>query len=222
MLQGFGGANAHAILESYRPAKQTNGILKHDAALPCTPFVFSAVSEKSLIASLESYAEFLRARETVDLRDLAWTLQSRRSALPVKTAFSANTAEGLASKIDAKLAALKNTPGLTIGTRSTPGQPRVLGVFTGQGAQWATMAGHLISSSACVRERIQHLEESLAELPKADRPSWKIGEELLKPADSSRIVEAELSQPLCTAIQIVLVDLLQSAGIVFEAVVGHS
>lgn len=34
--------------------------------------------------------------------------------------------------------------------------------------------------------------------------------------------EAALSQPLCTAVQVILVDLLQAAGIHFTAVVGHS
>ena len=45
---------------------------------------------------------------------------------------------------------------------------------------------------------------------------------MLAGADTSRIAEAALFQPLCTAIQVVLVDLLRAAGIKFAAVVGHS
>lgn len=41
-------------------------------------------------------------------------------------------------------------------------------------------------------------------------------------ASSSRISEAAISQPLCTAVQIALVDLLKAAGIRFNAVVEHS
>lgn len=41
-------------------------------------------------------------------------------------------------------------------------------------------------------------------------------------ADGDRIGEPELSQPLCTAIQIALVELLRSFGISPIAVVGHS
>lgn len=40
--------------------------------------------------------------------------------------------------------------------------------------------------------------------------------------DISRIGEAALSQPTCTAIQIVLVDLLRAVGITFAAIVGYS
>lgn len=47
-------------------------------------------------------------------------------------------------------------------------------------------------------------------------------DQLLAPKKTSRISEAELSQPCCTALQIALVDLLRSYGIKPEAVLGHS
>lgn len=190
--------------------------------MPFTPFTFSATSEESLIALLQSYSEFLKAHDNTHLRDLAWTLQSRRSALPVKTALSASTIEGLVSQIDLKLEQAKKSPENKIGVRSRPAKPRLLGVFTGQGAQWATMGAHLIRSSAVVRAKLEELDQALATLPESDRPSWRIADELSAGKDTSRLGEAALSQPLCTAIQVVLVDLLRSAGITFQAVVGHS
>ena len=84
------------------------------------------------------------------------------------------------------------------------------------------MAAHLIRSSSFVREKVQDLEKSLATLPASDRPAWRLEQEMLAGDDSSRIGEAALSQPLCTAVQIILVDLLRVAGITFDAVVGHS
>jgi acyl transferase domain-containing protein/NADPH:quinone reductase-like Zn-dependent oxidoreductase len=51
---------------------------------------------------------------------------------------------------------------------------------------------------------------------------WRLRDELCKPKDTSRINEAALSQPCCTAIQIALVDLLLSWGIRPNAVCGHS
>lgn len=47
-------------------------------------------------------------------------------------------------------------------------------------------------------------------------------DELLRPQDSSRLREAELSQPLCTAVQIALVNLLRTWNVSPAAVVGHS
>lgn len=160
----------------------------------------------------------------MDPLNLRYTLQSRRSQLPVKAAFSATTIEQLTSKIDDKLAELKKTPGTTVGVRSNNKQanPHILGIFTGQGAQWAAMGAQLIRSSEYVRKRIRELQESLATLPSTDRPQWDLQEQMLAGAETSRIAEAALSQPLCTAIQIVLVDLLKAAGITVDVAVGHS
>ena len=47
-------------------------------------------------------------------------------------------------------------------------------------------------------------------------------DELKKPKELSRINEPEFSQSLCTAIQIALVDLLESFAIRPSVVVGHS
>ena len=52
--------------------------------------------------------------------------------------------------------------------------------------------------------------------------SWSLAGELEKPVDESRINDAEISQPACTAIQIGLVLLLRSWGIAPNVVIGHS
>ena len=170
---------------------------------------------------MQAYSGYLK-QESVNARDLAWTLQSHKSAFSVKATFSATNVERLASKIDEILTRLQTVPSTIVGVRSGTGHARILGVFTGQGAQWATMGGRLIRSSAFVRDRIKHLEETLASLPEPDRPRWALTDEILADISSSRIAMAEFSQPLCTAIQIVLVDILRVAGITFKAVVGHS
>ena len=52
--------------------------------------------------------------------------------------------------------------------------------------------------------------------------SWSVLEELKKDKETSRVTKPALSQPLCTAIQIALIDLLRTWGVVPRAVVGHS
>lgn len=219
---GFGGTNAHAIIESYQPQVKPAADTTEAEAMPFTPFTFSGATEESLRDLLQQYSDFLKKSFTEDLCDLAWTLQSRRSSLPIKAAFSASTLQDLTSKIDTKLLQTTKDPSKSLGTRSNPAKPRILGVFTGQGAQWASMGAQLIRHAAYVRKKLAELDHSLATLPEADRPAWKIADQLSAGKETSRIGEAALSQPLCTAVQIVLVDLLKSAGITFAAVVGHS
>lgn len=52
--------------------------------------------------------------------------------------------------------------------------------------------------------------------------TWRLIDELKKTKENSRINEAELAQPVCTAIQIALVDLLASWNVHPDAVCGHS
>ena len=84
------------------------------------------------------------------------------------------------------------------------------------------MGAELISNSNMAAAIIADLETSLAQLPESDRPKWSLREELLADASLSRLQEATIAQPLCTAIQIVLISLLRSAGVEFAVVVGHS
>ena len=108
-----------------------------------------------------------------------------------------------------------------LGTRANQKSPReIFGVFTGQGAQWATMGRELILASSFAESVIADLEKSLADLP--DPPEWSLKAEILASKEKSRVAEGVISQPLCTAIQIMVVEVLRQAGIGFNAVVGHS
>ena len=213
---GFGGTNAHAILEQYRPPSKSTP--PTDTPISFTPFAFSAASESSLVEQLKTFSSFLQTNPSLNPADLAWTLHSRRSQLSTKAALPATTLTQLLSQIDMKLAS--EGP---IGRRSvTTKQPRILGIFTGQGAQWASMLSGLIQTSPFVSARIDDLSFALTTLPEEHRPKWDLRGELLAAGAQSRLSEAALSQPLCTAIQVVLVDLLRAAGVSFSAAVGHS
>lgn len=80
--------------------------------------------------------------------------------------------------------------------------------------------GRLLVHCSLFRQSIDKCEAALASLPEA--PFWSLRQELVAEEGVSRLSEASISQPLCTAIQIALVDLLEAAGIRFAAVIGHS
>ncbi|KAM4063750.1 acyl transferase domain-containing protein [Hirsutella rhossiliensis] len=105
-----------------------------------------------------------------------------------------------------------------------PSRPvKILGVFTVKGAQWPRMGARLIETSPFAASRIAELDAALRGLPVASsQPTWRLKDQLLADSEMSRFSEAALSQPLCTAVQIVLVDILRAAGISLTAVVGHS
>ena len=84
----------------------------------------------------------------------------------------------------------------------------------------AEMGKTLIDQSPIFKAVMLECEHIMASLP--DKPSWSIIEELSKAASVSKIYQSELSQPLCTALQLGLVTLWTSWGLVPNAVVGHS
>ncbi|KAI0521008.1 hypothetical protein F5B22DRAFT_634851 [Xylaria bambusicola] len=218
---GFGGTNAHLILESYEAPRA-----KHCDEGPIselvTPFVFSAASSESLRANLEAYVAYLDEHPETDIHDLAYTLRERRSVLRHRISIPATNIASLKSGLQAILAVSGN-PTLGVKARiSTGGRQMILGVFTGQGAQYARMGCELIEKSPLARSTIQTLENYLAVLPEKDRPKWSLYSEIMADPSVSRINESAISLPICTAVQIMIVDILHSANIRFGAVVGHS
>ena len=213
---GFGGANAHAIIESYDPQEEASV----ETDLPVSmPFVFSAASERSLVSLLSAYLSFLNENPDFDARTLSWSL-SKRTAFNFRAAFAAPSVESLASTIEAKLAESKEKKEPIAIRANAKTSRKILGIFTGQGAQWATMGRDLVTSSFAAEAIVDKLEQSLAELP--DAPEWSLKAELLADKETSRIALGEISQPLCTAVQVMVVDMLRAAGLDFSAVVGHS
>ncbi|KAL9036794.1 MAG: hypothetical protein Q9180_004091, partial [Flavoplaca navasiana] len=219
---GFGGANTHVILESAPLDERDNLESGHPQGPALTPFVFSANSVSALQRQLASFKEHLQVHPEINLSDLSWTLRARRSALPVKIALSASSLNELQHVIYEKIQKVEEAPGSSIGVRSTTGSPALLGVFTGQGAQWPRMCKELIDTVPRARDLVGTLDQALQALPDAYRPSWRLLEELERDGDESRMQEAAFSQPLCTVVQVILVELLRTAGIEFAAVVGHS
>ncbi|KAK4221309.1 putative polyketide synthase [Podospora fimiseda] len=224
---GYGGTNAHVIVEGtdslVNNARQTRLYkythTNHTKLTWCRfadrqrPFLlpFSAHDKATLIRNLEAHAKVVG---NYHLQDLAYTLCNRRSLLPTKGFTVAN--------LDTVKAAFGD-----ISTSFNFGQsakrkkvPSIGFVFTGQGAQWAEMGTQLIQYSPEFRSTIKTLDTCLSQLH--DSPSWSIEDVLLEPVETSPIHDPEFSQPLCTAVQVALVQLLEGWGIRPTVTVGHS
>ncbi|UKZ48078.1 putative Hybrid PKS-NRPS biosynthetic cluster [Trichoderma virens] len=220
---GFGGTNVHAIVEQYVPESDSPISNNKEQDSFVGPLVVSAERETSLVSSIEKLADFIRSNPEVNLEDLAFVTQTRRTAFPVRASFTGSSRDRLLESLDAAVKAAESgaqvgTKSLTSSSTTLSTSPAILAIFTGQGAQWASMGRYMVESSSQYRKSIEQCEEALKDIP--DSPTWSLMKELL--ASGSRIHEAAISQPLCTATQIAIVDVLKAAGISFRAVVGHS
>nr|ALQ32967.1 putative polyketide synthase [Fusarium sp. NRRL 25184] len=211
---GFGGTNAHAIIEHFDnpPLPQFKGVLS-------TPLVLSANTENSLRLQISRLTDVIADSNEDQVHSIIVTLAQRRSQLPFRTFFSGHDTRSLRKKLqDATL----EDAVLPVANPDVPSGhvPRILGVFTGQGAQWPTMGREILKTSSFSRSLIASLEDSLASLD--EPPTWTLTEQIMADEDSSRLDEAAISQPLCTAVQIMVVELLRKAGIRLDCVIGHS
>ena len=211
---GYGGANAHAILESvdsFLPSYNEERKERTESD-PTKLYIlpFSGSTPQSLEARVLDLGKRFSEGEMYNFGDLCHTLANRRSKLNKKGFLLASEATARTDFTVEKLITQKvTTPLLEFGF-----------VFSGQGAQWPQMGREMLASSASFAATIEYMDSVLATLPEA--PSWTIKDALLEPVATSKVGDAAISQPLCTAIQLGIVKLLRDWGVKPSVVVGHS
>ncbi|KAF2180797.1 KR domain-containing protein [Zopfia rhizophila CBS 207.26] len=217
---GMGGTNAHIVLESYQNNASTNGFANGNGLLDDKPrkrlFTFSCHDQagfKRLGSTLAEYLDEARPATTSDpefLANFAHTLAAGRSGLSWKASCIADNATELREYISAAL-------GDNATRTSTSSQPRIGFVFTGQGAQWAQMGVEMLQ-----REVFSESVAKSATFLRALGCEWDPVTELSRPQAESLLAIPAISQPICTILQIALVDEARSWGIRPTKVVGHS
>jgi acyl transferase domain-containing protein/NADPH:quinone reductase-like Zn-dependent oxidoreductase len=173
-------------------------------------YVLSARSQISLQLYISSFQDYLnRVPHSIQaLKNLAFTLGQRRTHFPYRVALVAGSTNSLNQSLQAIPPSVKS--GII--------KDQVIAyIFTGQGAQHYQMAAGL-QRYGKFEQTIIAAEKVLLQLG----ATWYLTEELQKSEHESRVNDAEISQPACTAVQLALVALLQSWGVFPAAVLGHS
>lgn len=216
---GFGGTNAHAVLQSAPWVEPAKSSVSTRAASIVT---LSAHDRNALQALANRFADHVETLESPDgVAEFACTVATRRTHHPVRTAVvGSNTAQ-----IVERLRAVANVDDSSeiIASKpkraSTPGESThpLVWVFTGMGPQWWGMGQQLYHAEPIFRTAILDVCERFKRVS-----HWSLLDELLRPEAESRVAETQISQPANFAIQIALAALWRSWGIEPTAVVGHS
>jgi acyl transferase domain-containing protein len=170
---GIGGSNAHVrnfpyfvaprltfqvIMESAASFGIHQGSNGTAAEVPRLSLLFlSAKSEVSLKGSIEKHSEYVRQHGSSRLRDLAYTLATRRHQFENRTFCVSDGDEPLQAQTPVRA---KNTP------------KSLVFVFTGQGAQWPEMGKQLIDDFPSFKADIEEMDSMLSQCHTP--PSWKI------------------------------------------------
>ncbi|MER7690931.1 SDR family NAD(P)-dependent oxidoreductase [Streptomyces sp. NPDC097610] len=213
---GFGGTNAHAVLEQASPTSAHPTHSDDEEADNPHILMVSARSSDRLADVAASLSQWVASDGAPALTDIAHTLASHRrgpSCAAVVARTHSDAAAGLAA-----LAQGETVPGVVaactdVRAAQSFAAQRPVFVFSGYGSQWEGMGRRLLTDDAVFAAQVSELDtlflaetgSSLTDMLMAD---------LTKTAD--RI------QPLIFGIQLALARTMQAHGVEPAAVIGHS
>ncbi|WP_031079663.1 type I polyketide synthase, partial [Streptomyces sp. NRRL S-118] len=218
---GFGGTNAHAVLEEApaRPALRRSGPPAspgdRSAARPGGQHLLtlSARTPSALRTAAGELAAHLRARPDLDEGDVCATVGSARDDRPHRLTL---IAEGdLAERLEA-FAAGRGVPGAH-GSEARS-RPRLAFLLPGQGAGQHGVISGLYRSAPVFREVVDEASSVLGPVLGRTLAAWCLD----AGTGAAGPVGTEVAQPLLVAYGVGLARQLAAWGIAPDAVVGHS
>jgi myxalamid-type polyketide synthase MxaD len=213
---GFGGTNAHAILQAApapaAPAPADPGTEPVPAAQGLvTVLPLSARSSAALTELAGRYRDLAGQHGPAELAAAA--ARRRTHHRQARLAIVTDSPDELRDALDS---AHRGTPHPAL-HRSSPGADRLGFLFTGLGPQWWAMGRQLLEENALFRSVIERCDAALAPIA-----GWSLMDELSADEHASRMNETAVLQPANFALQLGLVELWKALGIEPTAIVGHS
>ncbi len=216
---GISGTNVHVILEE--AAEEVSSETPTDAGTE--PLVLTGASVVPLsvsgrnTAGLTSQAGRLRehvlGRPGLDPVDVAWSLAATRSVFEQRAVVLGAGREELTAGL-AAVATGQPAGNVVTGSVAAGGIGRTVFVFPGQGSQWVGMGRELAEVSPVFAARLAACGRALA-----PHVEWELDDVL---AGRHGFEAADVVQPALWAVMVSLAAVWQAAGVVPDAVVGHS
>ncbi|MEM7032797.1 MAG: SDR family NAD(P)-dependent oxidoreductase, partial [Chloroflexota bacterium] len=221
---GFGGTNAHVILEAPRGNTHSSPAKDRSQHL----LTLSAKSEPALPQLVARYEQYLRDNPTANLGNVCFTANAGRTQFKYRLAFVAPTVAGM----QAKLASWQKTNDSASAIKPENRQTtvgKIAFLFTGQGSQYINMGRELYETQPIFRQALdgcdeilrRHTNQSLLSILYPDlvttghMPDQSTDEQ-------ASIHETQYTQPAIFAVAYALTQLWQSWGVTPHVVLGHS
>lgn len=209
---GFGGTNAHVVLEESLQAAPA--AIKSDRPLHLLPL--SAKTETALAALAGRYADYLDAHSEAALPDICHTAAAGRSHFNRRLIAVAATRDQLREQLVAVRDG-QTADGVKKGLVKIVTRPKIAFLFTGQGSQYAGMGRQLFDTHPVFRETLEQCDAILRE--HLEQPLLSV---LFPESGQSPLDETAYTQPALFALEYSLATLWRSWGIEPDALLGHS
>ncbi|WP_158241887.1 type I polyketide synthase [Tabrizicola sp. TH137] len=209
---GFGGANAHVILE--RPVEAPASVSRKPAeAAPM--LLLTAAGDAALGRMMAAWQPLVAAEDKDGLQDLCGQAAAHRGRLPHRAVVLCDDA-GAAAAALARGAAGQADPRLVTG-RSELVEADVAFVFSGNGSQYAGMGLAALARDAAYAKEMRRIDRAFRAIA-----GWSILEKLQAPDLDAQLRDAAVAQPLLFADQMAQVRAYGARGLRPAAVMGHS
>jgi len=210
---GFGGANAHAVLEE---APETANKKPAHEDRPQHVLALSAKTESALRTLAGSYANELNTHPG-SFPDFCYTANIGRSGLENRASIlGSNAADAVAALRE--IAQGETPKPVVAGTAPRGASTPVAFLFTGQGSQFVQMGRGLYESNPVFRRVMQECDEVLG--TRLDKPLLDII--YPREGETSPLDETAYTQPALFAIEYALSEVWRSWGVTPACVMGHS
>ena len=209
---GFGGTNAHVILQEAAPAETGPPSSRRQHLL-----VLSAKTETALQKLAGNYAEFLGRQTAVRPQDVCASANAGRSHFQHRAAVAAADLTELQNRLRAVQLG-ERSPGVSIGRARLGTYPKIAFLFTGQGSQYEGMGRALFDTEPVFRRALVECAEALR-----DELAQPLLDILFGTGERHGLLdETAYTQPALFAVEYALARLWQSWGVEPSVLLGHS
>lgn len=211
---GFGGANAHAILERLDAPDP----IARKAVPPATApvLVLSAFAEKSLLGAARAWADLAgQAGSAAEVADLAAQAAAFRGRHPMRMGVICGTPDETQAALDRAAAGLPDPRVERADSRLR--EAPVAFVYSGNGSQYAGMGLEFLKADAAYARAMRRIDRHFRRLS-----GWSILARLEASDLEAALGDASIAQPLLFADQMALTEALKARGLGPDAVMGHS
>ncbi|WSV87613.1 acyltransferase domain-containing protein [Nocardia sp. NBC_01009] len=198
---GVGGTNAHIVV------KEAPVVTSRSTRTGPQVLLLSGQTRDAVTESKGRLAAHLKSNPTLDLVDVAYTLEQGRKPHGVRVATVVNDRGRAAQTVVGR----GNEPKAML----TP-EPKVAFLFPGQGTQYVGMARELLAAEPVFAENFDHCVDKFKKLSDRDIRSVVYG------SDATLLNRTDYVQPALFSVEYALAKLLESYGVVPAAVAGHS
>lgn len=207
---GVGGTNAHVVLE------QSPIMVRPDKTSAAQLLVLSARTESALRKMADNLAAHLEQNSSLDLAEVAFTLQTGRKEFAHRCALVAQ------DNVEAVAKLKSSDPKSVFIGKTNPKARSIVFLFPGQGAQHVGMGRGLYASEPAFKAEVDHCCEILSPVLGLDLRTILYPPAGQEAEMAGRLRATSLTQPALFVIEYALAKMWMSWGLQPAAMVGHS